>query len=645
MPITQVRPAPERRPVRRAPRGAAVLALLLALGALCGAAAAGLDGALFFALLSLWAGCLLLCLVLAAVRRAGVRFELFHGAILVGVYLLLAICASLQVAGRDFVYVWDYANYTLRQYEAEAAFAAGPLAGLWHLVSSLTGDYTSFICLFTEFPFCLSARSGDSYVLSQLVSVLPALLLALGGVVAKVGQVLEVKNERGFFLMGLSFAACFPFLRLAAALGQPDWFGLIFALVIVLLTLDYRFDTAEPARWAGLFFATAALAVTRRWYLYFIVSYYAVYAATVLAGAVRLGRAGRGRAAGDRIRGLITFGAGSVAAMIILFWPIVQKVLSYSYAEHYAAYNTGGLALELYSQALRLGPLYLPLAAAGAVWACRHGKAPLAAQTLAVLALSLVLFTRVQNMGAHQTLLLLPGYTVLMLLGAAALAESLGRLRRLKLGYWLFTLAFSMSVRLSPLTTIALPDFLYPLFARGATEQFVQLDTMVYDRTDLAQIRALAGWIDAHCAEGEFAYMIPHSMTYCPDTFKNASLPDRPLEDKLAFGFGILGTQPFPTELFEAKYVLTAEPFPWCYEVSGVAAKLNDQFFTISGAYYVPEQRFDMGNGTVFTAYRRAAPVTRAEAEAYQAAFAEEDAQFPELFSQVIQGWLEEKGL
>ena len=103
--------------------------------------------------------------------------------------------------------------------------------------------------------------------------------------------------------------------------------------------------------------------------------------------------------------------------------------------------------------------------------------------------------------------------------------------------------------------------------------------------------------------------------------------------------------QPFPTDLFEAKYVLTADPFPWCYEVSGVAAKLNDQFFTISGGYYVPEQSFDMGNGTVFTAYRRVTPVTRAEAEAYQAAFAGEDAQFPELFSQVIQAWLTEQGL
>ena len=267
MPITEIRPAPQTKPRFRLPRGAVPAVLLLALVLLCAGAAVGLEGSLFFPLLSLWADCLLVCLVLVAVRRAGVQFQLFHGAILVGVYLVLAICGSLQVAGRDFIYIWDYSNYTLLQYAAEDAFAAGPLAGLGHLLASLTQDYTSFICLFTEFPFFLSEHTGDSFVLSQLASVLPALLLALGGVVVKVGQMLDVKNPHGFFLMGLSFAACFPFLRMAAALGQPDWFGLIFAFIILLLTLDYRFDTAEPARWAGMFFATTALIVTGRWYL------------------------------------------------------------------------------------------------------------------------------------------------------------------------------------------------------------------------------------------------------------------------------------------------------------------------------------------------------------------------------------------
>ena len=637
MPTTVSRP--------RLRRGVVPAAFALSLVLLCICTAAGFTGTFFFPLFSLWADCLLFCLTLAAVRRAGVRFELFHGAVLVAVYLLVAICFNLQVNSRSFIYVWDYSNYTLLQYQAEAAFQGGALAGLWHLVSTFTEDYTSFICLFTEFPFCLSAHTGDSYVISQLISIFPTLLVALGGVVVKVGQLLPIRNDKGFFLIGLSTAASFPLLRMAASLGQPDWFGLIFALIILPLTIDFRFDAGEPGRCVGLFFATAALVLTRRWYLYFIVSYYLVYAVTVAGSTILLIGRGRGGQAVDRIRRLITFGAGSLAAILVLFWPIVRKILSYSYESHYAAYNVGGLGLELFSQAFRLGPFYLPLVIAGVVWAFLRGKGTAALQALAVLALSLVLFTRVQNMGSHQSLLLMPGYFTLMLMGIAALADTLDRLRYLKLGYWLVALAFSLSARLSPLTTIALPDFLFDYITAGAVQEFIRLDNMIYDRTDMDQVRALARWIDQNCAGGEFAYMIPHSMTYCPDTFKNVDLPSQPLEDKLSFGFGILGTHAFPTDLFEAKYVITADPFPWCYEVSSVAQKLNDQFLALKDTYFTYETSFDMGNGTVFTVWRRTVPATRAEANAYLAAFSAEDAQFPELYSQVINDWCNQKGL
>ena len=374
-------------------------------------------------------------------------------------------------------------------------------------------------------------------------------------------------------------------------------------------------------------------------------AYYAVYAVTVLVSTIRLIPAGQGRRAADRLRRFITFGAGSLAAILVLFWPVVQRILSYSYETHYAAYNVGGLALELASQSFRLGPMYLPLVVCGAVWAFVRGRGTVALQTLAVLAISLVLFTRVQNMGSHQSLLLMPGYFILMLLGVAALADTLNRLRYLKLGYWLFALAFSLSARLSPLTTIALPDFLFDVITADSVQEFIQLDTLIYDRSDIHQIEALARWIDRHCADGEFAYMIPHSMTYCPDTFKNVDLPEQPLEDKLSFGFGILGTHAFPTDIFDAKYVITADPFPWCYEVSDVAQKLNNQFLALKDTYFTYETQFDMGNGTVFTVYRRIVPATRAEADAYLSAFAAEDAQFPELYSQVINDWCRQKGL
>ena len=146
------------------------------------------------------------------------------------------------LGSRTFLYHWDYVNYILKQYHAEAAFAQNTDAGFRFLLDSITEDYTNFITLFTEFPFCLSGKTGDDYAFCQVFSVLPSLLVLLAGLTVKVGRMLRVKNRFWYFLIGFSWCATFPFVRMSAVLGQPDWFGLIFAFMLMLLTLDYRFD-------------------------------------------------------------------------------------------------------------------------------------------------------------------------------------------------------------------------------------------------------------------------------------------------------------------------------------------------------------------------------------------------------------------
>lgn len=76
-------------------------------------------------------------------------------------------------------------------------------------------------------------------------------MVLLAGLTVKIGQMLHVKNRFYHFLIGFSWVLTFPFLRMSAMLAQPDWFGLIFAFAILLLTLDYRFEKLEPGRFAS----------------------------------------------------------------------------------------------------------------------------------------------------------------------------------------------------------------------------------------------------------------------------------------------------------------------------------------------------------------------------------------------------------
>ena len=622
----------------------------LAAGALAlivfGLAAPGSN--LFFPLVSLWCNAALFALALLVLRRAGMELDLFHKAVLVGLWAAAVLYFYWTLGSRTFLYHWDYVNYILKQYHAEAAFAQSTGAGFRFLLDSITEDYTNFITLFTEFPFCLSGKTGDDYAFCQVFSVLPSLLVLLAGLTVKVGRMLRVKNRFWYFLIGFSWCATFPFVRMSAVLGQPDWFGLIFAFMLMLLTLDYRFDGIDLPRYLLIFAATAGIILTRRWYLYFVVGYCFAYVLLLAVSSIRLAKDGQPSRAVHRMVRLVVFGLCAAGAMVLLLLPMVRKILSFDYAGRYSYYNFGGITLELAAQTLRIGLLNFILIGMGLWFAAKRRLPALPCLAGAELLVSLVLFTRVQNTGSHQMLLFVPGWLLLFLVGSAALADGLKKHTAVKLCYWGFTMVFAVSVRCSPLTTVALPGFVVDHFPLKAVSEFVRLDKLTYDRTDAAQIQRVDDWIDAHCdaEKGEFAYMIPHDMLYNSDMFQYAALPDIQLQGKLSAGISIPGTHEFPVRFFEAKYVLTAEPLPQTFVSGGeLSGRWNALFCAARDEHFTQAASFDMGNGTVFTVWERTEPADRAEVEYYLDAFAQEDVLYPEMFSQVAEAWLAGHGL
>ena len=606
------------------------------------------GSSLFFPLVSLWCNAALFALALLVLRRAGIELDLFHKAVLVGLWAAAVLYFYWTLGSRTFLYHWDYVNYILKQYNAEAAFAQSTGAGFRFLLDSITEDYTNFITLFTEFPFCLSGKTGDDYAFCQVFSVLPSLLVLLAGLTVKVGRMLRVKNRFWYFLIGFSWCATFPFVRMSAVLGQPDWFGLIFAFMLMLLTLDYRFDGIDLPRYLLIFAATAGIILTRRWYLYFVVGYCFAYVLLLAVSSIRLAKDGQPSRAVHRMVRLVVFGLCAAGAMVLLLLPMVRKILSFDYAGRYSYYNFGGITLELAAQTLRIGLLNFILIGMGLWFATKRRLPALPCLAGTELLVSLVLFTRVQNTGSHQMLLFMPGWLLLFLVGSAALADGLKKHTAVKLCYWGFTMVFAVSVRCSPLTTVALPGFVVDHFPLKAVSEFVRLDKLTYDRTDAAQIQRVDDWIDAHCdaEKGEFAYMIPHDMLYNSDMFQYAALPDIQLQGKLSAGISIPGTHEFPVRFFEAKYVLTAEPLPQTFVSGGeLSGRWNALFCAARDEHFTQAASFDMGNGTVFTVWERTEPADRAEVEYYLDAFAQEDVLYPEMFSQVAEAWLAGHGL
>ena len=419
---------------------------------------------------------------------------------------------------------------------------------------------------------------------------------------------------------------------------------------VILFSLYFYYKSSGIYFLLLIFAATAGIILTRRWYLYFVVGYCFAYVLMLAVSSIRLAKDGQPSRAVHRMVRLVVFGLCAAGAMVLLLLPMGRKILSVDYAGRYSYYNFGGITLGLAAQTLRIGLLNFILIGMGLWFAAKRRLPALPCLAGTELLVSLVLFTRVQNTGSHQMLLFVPGWLLLFLVGSAALADGLKKHTAVKLCYWGFTMVFAVSVRCSPLTTVALPGFVVDHFPLKAVSEFVRLDKLTYDRTDAAQIQRVDDWIDAHCdaEKGEFAYMIPHDTLYCPDHFKNCQLPATPINNKLAFGFSVPGTHYFPMQFFEAKYVLTADPFPLTHvndPENEMSHKLNEMFLAVRDEYFALEETFDMGNGTTFTIWRRTVAPTRAEVEYYLSAFTEEDAKYPEMFSQVAENWLAARGL
>lgn len=304
--------------------------------------------------MSLWCNLALFACVLLVLRVAGIKFDLFHKAVIVGLWAAALIYFSGAEPPQLCIHLGLCQLYQ-QAVQRRSRLLQSPAAGFHYIFGSFAEDYTNFITLFLDFPFCLSDRTGDSFAFCQVFSILPMLLVLLAGLTIKVGQMLQVKNRFWYFLIGMTWMVTYPWLRMSAMLSQPDWFGLIFGFSILLLTLDFRFERLEPVRFCLLFLATAAIILSRRWYLYFVVGYYFAYAVLVLVSSVRIARAGQKEQALLQVRNLVLFGLMSMVAMLVLLWPMVSHILAYSYADRYAYYNGGGMVTEIYLQYARMG--------------------------------------------------------------------------------------------------------------------------------------------------------------------------------------------------------------------------------------------------------------------------------------------------
>lgn len=536
----------------------------------------------------------------------------------VGVAVITAL-----VCYRQTVYSDDAINYFAKQTLLFGSFGQSGFYGIHVLLESLlTADYKMFMNLFISVPYLFTGRSINAFMVCYAITCFVPMWFALLMGAKYLAQQLPACHTALYYPLCMAVMVLWPMFLWPATHGMPDAFGLTFAAVIALLCADYRFETLPWPRLLAIFAATFALILTRRWYMFWILAFYAVYVLAVLVGAVRR------KTLGSTLKHMLLFGVPSAVIIVGALLPTFKTILTTDYADIYGAYYGGGFGNNCLGQLRTQGLIWLVLCAAGLVWLlyCRSTRAQAMVAAAASLG-AMVLFTRTQSLGDHQSLILAPFY-LLMLFGLCA------KLTQQKAKPWLRNAAAGV------LAVFLVVNFGNALRLPGKNVQTLALSSESLDltrRTDLAQMRAVTDFVLEHCTEDQTVYINMDSNGYSGTTFAYSDPAHPQLQTMILWESSVPSTHGFPTGIWTSEYVMVTDRV----DEGGIVGPINAALRTQSPAAvhyeYVTEFPLD---GITLYCYRRTARPDAEEADYFKQVFAEYDARWPEIFSQRIDEYM-----
>lgn len=535
----------------------------------------------------------------------------------------VAVIAAL-VCYRQTVYSDDAINYFAKQTLLFGSFGQSGFYGIHVLLESLlTADYKMFMNLFISVPYLFTGRSINAFMVCYAITCFVPMWFTLLMGAKYLAQQLPACHTALYYPLCMAVMVLWPMFLWPATHGMPDAFGLTFAAVIALLCADYRFETLPWPRLLAIFAATFALILTRRWYMFWILAFYAVYVLAVLVGAVRR------KTLGSTLKHMLLFGVPSAVIIMGALLPTLKTILTTDYADIYGAYYGGGFGNNCLGQLRTQGLIWLVLCAAGLVWLlyCRSTRAQAIVAAAASLG-AMVLFTRTQSLGDHQSLILAPFY-LLMLFGLGA------KMTQQKAKPWLRNAAAGV------LAVFLVVNFGNALRLPGKNVQTLALSSESLDltrRTDLAQMRAVTDFVLEHCTEDQTVYINMDSNGYSGTTFAYSDPAHPQLQTMILWESSVPSTHGFPTGIWTSEYVMVTDRV----DEGGIVGPINAALRTQSPAAvhyeYVTEFPLD---GITLYCYRRTARPDAEEADYFKQVFAEYDARWPEIFSQRIDEYMQ----
>ncbi|PWB74132.1 MAG: hypothetical protein C3F15_08220 [Holophagae bacterium] len=334
---------------------------------------------------------------------------------------------AVRHCGRETtLYEADHVAYwSLTRSLAESA-ARSP----WGAVAEISASVNRELNLLPSLPLAPFVGLGHGTRLAYLLAVIDvyalAALLLLAAVVARLAG-----ERRPAWIGGWGVAAAvllLPAWWQPVALGYLDVGGVAIAALVLLAWWAAGSGRGSLVPWLAMGFSLALLAIFRRWWAFWSVTWCAVVALEALWLLVTL-RPWTWGGARRVLRGPAFAAAAAVATLLLVAPARVATIAGTDWVDTLAAYKRhAGIAGELGEMGSRWGLLPLALLAAAVVVGLRSRPTRRPVAMLAVQGvLIFALFRRLQDPSPQHWYLYLPGLTVLLGLLLVQVAAALRR--------------------------------------------------------------------------------------------------------------------------------------------------------------------------------------------------------------------------
>lgn len=568
-----------------------------------------------FTLISFLANFFLILVFRETKKVLNIKFSKKEKLIILVAIFLIYIFYGISIYNRKFFYYADFACYYNIQIQSAEKFATSLLDGIRFFGGSTwSGEYGNFLSFFPEIIFNFTDRTTNSFILSYIFVFTPYIVISLSLFIKKIIEKLKIRKGNLFFIISILVFILSPIYHATAIYGQPDFLGLTFIFLIISLTINYDFKKIDFIRLFLILILTFMLTITRRWYIYWIVTFFLCYVIKILIENRKSKKSLK-----KIIKHIISYGIVVIVFFVLTLFPMIKNILFSNISDYSAFYLSSGFTGELKNQINILGYLSIFLMILGIAYGLTKTEHILTTiLSIFQYLLIIFLFTRIQNMGHHHSLTLLPIYLYWLYLCLTMILKETDKMARR------YCLLYSI---------IVITNFIFGINNVSYDKFFTQIPLKVENDIYYDNYIEVANWLKENLNEDETGYLISHTSRFNPDKFRNILMPDKTVFNYMPYGSAVIGTHYFPTELFTAKYVMTTTPF----EYISIEYKYNDVFTElVEEDKFKQVKEFDMGDGYKFLIYKRVEKPDEKEINMYLDILEEESKTYPNLYKDII---------